>query len=185
MPKGGNNITSSVERFTEKLLSLKGKLEAKRLEYIEERIKMEDFLATIEDSEISLIARMRFIDNRSWEYIGKEMNMDRTTVSKKLSKYLKYHNADYHNNQQKTGSAPLVLSGTGHDIFYRQIHSVFHTVDTFMLCTVVHKCSLNIFHSGNQKHISQEKRKLHECFGYCYTKLRDSNLTKQTGQCIR
>ena len=94
MPKGGNNITSSVERFTEKLLSLKGKLEAKRLEYIEERIKMEDFLATIEDSEISLIARMRFIDNRSWEYIGKEMNMDRTTVSKKLSKYLKYHNAD-------------------------------------------------------------------------------------------
>lgn len=94
MPKGGNNITSSVERFTEKLLSLKGKLESKRLEYIEERIKMEDFLATIEDSEISLIARMRFIDNRSWEYIGKEMNMDRTTVSKKLSKYLKYHNAD-------------------------------------------------------------------------------------------
>ena len=94
MPKGGSNITSSVERFTEKLLSLKGKLEAKRLEYIEERIKMEDFLATIEDSEISLIARMRFIDNRSWEYIGKEMNMDRTTVSKKLSKYLKYHNAD-------------------------------------------------------------------------------------------
>lgn len=94
MPKGGSNITSSVERFTEKLLSLKGKLESKRLEYIEERIKMEDFLATIEDSEISLIARMRFIDNRSWEYIGKEMNMDRTTVSKKLSKYLKYHNAD-------------------------------------------------------------------------------------------
>ena len=94
MPKGGSNITSSVEKFTEKLLSLKGKLEAKRLEYIEERIKMEDFLATIEDSEISLIARMRFIDNRSWEYIGKEMNMDRTTVSKKLSKYLKYHNAD-------------------------------------------------------------------------------------------
>ena len=94
MPKGGSNITSSVERFTEKLLSLKGKLEAKRLEYIEERIKMEDFLATIEDSEISLIARMRFIDNRSWEYIGKEMNMDRTTVSKKLSKYLQYHNAD-------------------------------------------------------------------------------------------
>ena len=94
MPKGGNNITSSVERFTEKLLSLKGKLESKRLEYIEERIKMEDFLSTIEDSEISLIARMRFIDNRSWEYIGKEMNMDRTTVSKKLSKYLKYHNAD-------------------------------------------------------------------------------------------
>ena len=94
MPKGGSNTTSSVERFTEKLLSLKGKLEAKRLEYIEERIKMEDFLATIEDSEISLIARMRFIDNRRWEYIGKEMNMDRTTVSKKLSKYLKYHNAD-------------------------------------------------------------------------------------------
>ena len=94
MPKGGSNITSSVERFTEKLLSLKGNLESKRLEYIEERIKMEDFLATIEDSEISLIARMRFIDNRSWEYIGKEMNMDRTTVSKKLSKYLKYHNAD-------------------------------------------------------------------------------------------
>ena len=94
MPKGGSNITSSVERFTEKLLSLKGKMESKRLEYIEERIKMEDFLATIEDSEISLIARMRFIDNRRWEYIGKEMNMDRTTVSKKLSKYLKYHNAD-------------------------------------------------------------------------------------------
>ena len=76
-----------------------------------------------------------------------------------------------HDQKQEARTAALVLSGTGHNVLNRKRKSVFHTVDTFMLCTVVHKCSLNIFHSGNQKHISQEKRELHECFGYCYAKL--------------
>lgn len=54
-----------------------------------ERKKAEVFLNTIEDAEIRLIIRLRVINNMTWEEIGAELRMERTTVSKKFRKFFK------------------------------------------------------------------------------------------------
>ena len=65
-------------------------------------------------------------------------------------------NADKHNQKQKACSAAFMLSGTCHDILYGKRQSMFHAVNTFVFCAVIHESSLNILHSGNQKHVSHK-----------------------------
>ena len=43
---------------------------------------------------------------------------------------------------------------------------MLHTVDTFVLRTVIHKCPLDILHSGDQEHISHKQCQLHKGFHY-------------------
>ena len=65
-------------------------------------------------------------------------------------------NADHHYDQKETGSASSVQSGTLHNVSDIQRLSAFDTVNAFMFCPMVHECSLNILHSGDQKHISHK-----------------------------
>ena len=88
MPKGGE-VSSSVERFYEKLEKLKIKLQAKMEEYIAEKEQIEEYIEFITDAEIRVIARARYIENKTFEQIGKELHMDRTTAYKKLKRYTK------------------------------------------------------------------------------------------------
>ena len=53
-----------------------------------EQERLEDFIETIEDEEIRVLARGRFIECKSYEQIGYENYVDRTTVSKKLRHYI-------------------------------------------------------------------------------------------------
>lgn len=87
MPRG-SGVASSVERLYERLEKLKSKLAAKREKYVAEQERLEDFLETIEDAEIRVYARGRFIEHKSFEQIGNENYVDRTTVSKKLKDYI-------------------------------------------------------------------------------------------------
>lgn len=86
MPSG-NSVSSPVERFYDRLEKLRSKLQAKLNEYITEKERIEEYIENIEDAEIRVIARLRFIDNEDYQTIGNEMFMDRTTVYKKLKKY--------------------------------------------------------------------------------------------------
>ena len=86
MPSG-NSVSSPVERFYDRLEKLRKKLQAKLNEYITEKEHIEEYIENIEDPEIRVIARLRFIDNEDYQTIGNEMFMDRTTVYKKLKKY--------------------------------------------------------------------------------------------------
>ena len=54
--------------------------------------------------------------------------------------------ADQHDNQQKACSAALVQTGTLPHILHRKIHPLFNTVDTFVLCAMIHIDTLNIRH---------------------------------------
>ena len=56
--------------------------------YIDEIIEIEEFISNIEDEEIRLIARYRFINNLKWEQIGMKMNYDKSVCYRKLKKYL-------------------------------------------------------------------------------------------------
>ena len=83
------NVSNPVENYYIKKEKLLEKLNKKIEQYTEELIRIENIIDKIEDSEIRIIARMRFINNMKWEDIGAELNQDRTTCSKKLRKYLK------------------------------------------------------------------------------------------------
>ena len=86
-PSGSNN-TSPVEMFVLKEERLLDKLEKTKAKLIEEVQRVEEYIEGIDDAEIRVIARKRFIENKDWQVIGDEMYMDRTTVSRKMKKYL-------------------------------------------------------------------------------------------------
>ena len=93
MPSG-NSVSSPVEKFNERLEDLKQKLAIKHAESLEERERIERYIETIEDVEIRVIARARFIECKSWQKIGDENFMDRTTVYRKLDKYIRERGAE-------------------------------------------------------------------------------------------
>ena len=88
IPSGSHNNTSPIERYVMKKERLMEKLQRKFDELVTEVQRIEEYIESIEDAEIRVIARKRFIENKDWQVIGDEMYMDRTTVSRKIKKYL-------------------------------------------------------------------------------------------------
>jgi predicted DNA-binding protein len=87
MPKG-NGTSSPVERFYERVEKLEEKLQAKREQYIIETERIEDYIENIEDAQVRVIARMRFIEHKKYHVIGAEVFTDGSTARKKLKRYL-------------------------------------------------------------------------------------------------
>lgn len=86
MPNG-NKVSSPVERFNERLEQLKEKLQRKCEEILTETERIEEYIENITDAEIRVIARKRFIDNKTYQAIGSELYIDGTTARKKLKRY--------------------------------------------------------------------------------------------------
>lgn len=93
MPSG-NNVSSPVERFNERLEKLREKLQKKHDEILAETERIEEIIENIEDDEIRAIARERFIENKKWQAIGDSLYVDRTTAYKKLKNYFERENAE-------------------------------------------------------------------------------------------
>ena len=91
MPSG-NNVSSPVERFNERLERLTEKLQRKCAEILAETERIEDYIENIEDAEVRVIARMRFIENKTFQVIGDELYIDKSTAYKKLDKYFERNN---------------------------------------------------------------------------------------------
>lgn len=59
-----------------------------------ERRKIERYISQIESSEMRLLIRLRYIEFQTWEQIGLELHMHRTTARRKVFKFIKNaHNA--------------------------------------------------------------------------------------------
>lgn len=91
MPKGvpsNNTIQQRVVELREKYIET-------RVSALEEYLKIEKYISSVEDSEIRTMMRLRFLDLKSWEDIGREYYCDRRTASRKVHKYIKQnaHNA--------------------------------------------------------------------------------------------
>lgn len=84
---GGSKVSSPVERFNERLEQLTEKLKRKCAEILVETERIEERIENIEDAEVRVIARKRFIETKTFETIGKELYIDRTTAYKKLKRY--------------------------------------------------------------------------------------------------
>lgn len=87
MPKG-NTTSDPTQKFVMKKNRILEKLNKNYEKYLTEYEKINNFIDSIEDEEIKLIARLRFIKLKDWESIGEEVKADRTTPSKKLKRYL-------------------------------------------------------------------------------------------------
>jgi hypothetical protein len=87
MPKG-NEVGNPTQLFVMKKNRILENLTDEYVKYLTEYEKISDFINNIEDEEIKLIARLRFIKHKDWETIGQEVNADRTTPSKKMRNYL-------------------------------------------------------------------------------------------------
>ena len=83
----GHSVSSPVERFSVRLERLMEKLQQKRDEILAETERIENYIENIEDAEIRLIARKRFIDNKTYQVIGDEIYTDGSTVRKKLKRF--------------------------------------------------------------------------------------------------
>lgn len=70
------------------LYARKSILETLEFDLLEMTNDVEEFIATVPDSKIRMILTMRFIDGLSFEQIGDRLNYDRTSVSKKLDKFM-------------------------------------------------------------------------------------------------
>lgn len=86
MPSG-SGVTSPVERFNERLEQLREKLQKKYTEILTETERIEAYIENITDAEIRVMARKRFIENKTYKTIGEEMYIDGTTARKKLKRY--------------------------------------------------------------------------------------------------
>ena len=82
-----NSISSPVEKFYNRLDKLRTKLQQAKEKVEIEIDRLEDCLESIEDAEIRVLAKARYLECKSFEAIGEENHMDRRTVSRKLEKY--------------------------------------------------------------------------------------------------
>ena len=73
----------------EKRAMLIEKLINARLDALEEYIKIESYINTVQEPEIKIIMRLRFQNLKSWDEIGLELDKDRTTVAKKIRAFLR------------------------------------------------------------------------------------------------
>lgn len=73
----------------EKRAILIEKLINARLDALEEYIKIESYINTVQEPEIKIIMRLRFQNLKSWDEIGLELDKDRTTVAKKIRTFLR------------------------------------------------------------------------------------------------
>lgn len=55
---------------------------------LQQKCALEKAINEIDDAEIRLILKLKFVDLRSWNYVAREMNYDRTTVYKKYKKFI-------------------------------------------------------------------------------------------------
>ena len=79
MPSGGT-VSSPVERYYDRLEKLRNIVK-------EKKDRMMAIIQQIDDTEVRVIAELRFLKNETFQNIGDVLFMDRTTAYRKLKDY--------------------------------------------------------------------------------------------------
>ncbi len=102
-------ITKEIEQLQKELAELQGKRFQNKREWLEskqkdgktfetvlydylcmlqrKRMEAEQFLEAIEDAETRLIIRLRVVNHMKWREIAEELDLERTTISKRFYKF--------------------------------------------------------------------------------------------------
>lgn len=70
-------------------IELVARLTEKRISALEQYLAIERYIEEVEDAEIRNIMRYRYLDLMKWEDIAEKMFQDRTTISKKVRRYIR------------------------------------------------------------------------------------------------
>lgn len=79
----------STKSIQETKVELVSRYTEKRIEALEQYLAIERYIEEVEDVEIRNIMRYRYLDLMKWEEIAEKVFQDRTTISKKVRRYLK------------------------------------------------------------------------------------------------
>jgi len=82
----------STKSIQETKVELVSRYTEKRIEALEQYLAIERYIEDVEDVEIRNIMRYRYLDLMKWEEIAEKVFQDRTTISKKVRRYLKENN---------------------------------------------------------------------------------------------
>lgn len=91
MPKSTTR-SNPMEKYVEKLISLKEKRSKLIIQSIDIEEKIEDIITKVDDAEIRTLIRSYYIDGKSWNEIARlyyKKNCDGSTPRKKVNLYLK------------------------------------------------------------------------------------------------
>lgn len=85
-----------IKRIDRAIKDLKGEsteyvatLEGLKEKLYKRKAQAETFISDIENAEIRLIFCLKFVDLKSWNYIARYMNYDRSTIYKKYKNYIR------------------------------------------------------------------------------------------------
>ena len=101
-----SGVGDKVQNLVFKRQTLIEKIVKKQIQYIDEKIKMENFINDIDNPKVRLIARLRFIEFKSWYEIADEVTpddkelVDRTSPYNTLKRYLQKNNKMSHMSHQ-------------------------------------------------------------------------------------
>lgn len=87
-----NHGDDPTSRIGIKIAELKTLLEEDYRKLINEELKINEYINTIDSEEIKFIVISRFIEFNTWDDIAKDMNYSRPVPYQKLKKYLKERN---------------------------------------------------------------------------------------------
>lgn len=98
----GKKAGDKVQSLVLKRQTLVEKIVKKQIEYIDEKIKIENFISSIDDAKIRLIARLRFVEFKNWYDIADEITpdnkelVDRTAPYNAIKRYFEKNNQMTH-----------------------------------------------------------------------------------------
>lgn len=90
MPHGGG-VFDKIGSYAVKIVELKSLINLKLQECLIERNRIERYINTIKENDMALMIRLRYINGMSYQQIGDEMGYDRTSVAKKIKKYVSHN----------------------------------------------------------------------------------------------
>lgn len=91
MPRSSNKTDSHTERLVAEMVDLQAIIEAKQIQCIHERSRLERYIENIEDSETRMMFTLRFINGLSWYQVARHMGEGYIgdNLKKKCYRYLK------------------------------------------------------------------------------------------------
>ena len=84
----GYNIRQD-EKHRQRIYDLKSKLERRKAEAEIQRLEVQEWISSIDDTTVRLIFTYRYLDGLKQEKIGEKLHLDRSRISRKIDAYLK------------------------------------------------------------------------------------------------
>ena len=94
MPKNKSKENTE-ENKRIRILALAEKMAKKVSEATEEMLKIEEYISTIEDTELKLILTKRYLESKSWDRVAEELHMSERSVYRKHQEFFKYRTQIY------------------------------------------------------------------------------------------